>query len=188
MGIAIAAAIRKASHTRAVDIAACQRRFWSTSIVHIAVTTRLGDGRNCGAITPARATSSQIATTSAAAAKLTANSVAGEARPRKAKRLPNKSLSPGGRTKRRSPPASRRPCSGSRRGRQPVEVGRLLRRHLVDRRIVDLVGRDKLCVGGAVRQVEIHHGVEDFMQRALFSRLAHVGEGFGERRVGRGCR
>ena len=30
----------------------------------------------------------------------TANSVAGEARPRKAKRLPNKSLSPGGRTKR----------------------------------------------------------------------------------------
>jgi hypothetical protein len=89
MGIAIAAAMMKAIHTRKVDTPACHRRDSETSILHRACITRLGEGRNCGATHPALAASSQRAMRIAAVSSPMEISATGGARPRKVVRSRN---------------------------------------------------------------------------------------------------
>src|SRR5688500_5453924 len=83
MGMAMAAAMMKATHTRRVETPACHSRFSDVSILHSACSTRLGEGRNCGATQPVLAATSHAPMTIAAASSPTAISAIGGARPRK---------------------------------------------------------------------------------------------------------
>ena len=87
MGIAIAAASRKATQTRIVEIKACQRRPCVVVMVHIALSTLLGAGRNCAWMTPARATSSHASIRAAATPRPSTKSVRALLLPRNVNRL-----------------------------------------------------------------------------------------------------